>query len=261
MHSKHLVRYLFLVQELLQFFASPVTDPEICSIGTPEKREVTLMQAGRSLHLGVPTGLNQSMSEQQMHQYLHELLMQHNWNEVPGRFSNQVPAQVQTMNNIAGDPRVKTICEVGFNSGHASLLWLLRSEADVYSFDIGAHQYSRPAASWLQSAFPNRLLVSWGDSLQTVEQFFTSNPFLKCNVVFFDGSFDYPVAMSNLQKFQQWVDPQFHVLLIDDVFCQENYCAGPTQAWKELQSMGEVDIDQAELVHRNWGFVVGHYVL
>merc|ERR1719171_1733796 len=126
-----------------------------------------------------------------MHQHLHELLMQHNWNEVPGRFSNQVPAQVQTMNNIAGDPRVKTICELGFNSGHASLLWLLRSEAEVYSFNIGARQYSRAAAKWLGEAFPNRLLVSWGDSVQVMDNFFAVNPLVKCNLVFIDGSFDY----------------------------------------------------------------------
>lgn len=245
--------------EIMQLFASAAPETEIC-VGMPEEKEVALMQASRHLHFGLPTGLNQSMNEPEMHSYLQNLLLQYNWVQQPNQFSNQIPSQVEMMNWIAEDPRVRTICEVGFNSGHASLIWLLRSNASVYSFNIGTRQYSRPAATWLGEAFPNRLLVSWGDSVQVMDNFFAVNPLVKCNLVFIDGSFDYPVALRNLQKFQQWVDPQFHVLMMDDVFCQESYCAGPTQAWKEMQSMAKVDIESAELVHRKWGYVVGHYI-
>lgn len=260
MRFVRLTHFCVLLPQVLQLFvcAFPVSDE--CS-GTPEENEVALMQAGRHLFLGPPTGLNESMSEQEMHQYLQSLLLRNNWFQEPGRFSNQVPAQVEMMNWVAEDPRVKTICEVGFHSGHSSLLWLLRSNATVYSFSIGARQYSRPVAKWLGEAFPNRFMVSWGDSMQVIDDFFRINPNVTCSLVFIDGSFDYPVALRNLQNFQKWVDPGFHVLMMDDVYCLESYCAGPTQAWKELNSMRKVAVESAEFVHRRWGYVVGHYLV
>ena len=129
---------------------------------------------------------------------------------------------------------MKTICEVGFNAGHSALRWLTHSSAkaaflsmlvhrlhlkwfdglelEVLSFDLGDHPYSRPAAMWLASQFPEklrckidqrdaengaealavslagvirtrrilrRLELIWGDSLATVPEFHRQKPELQ----------------------------------------------------------------------------------
>ena len=68
-------------------------------------------------------------------------------------FSAQEPPEVAAYIEMAQDESVHTICETGFNAGHSSLIWLLANPtAKVYSFDLGEHDYSRPAAAWAGTA-------------------------------------------------------------------------------------------------------------
>jgi hypothetical protein len=47
---------------------------------------------------------------------------------------------------IRGSPGITNVCEVGFNAGHSALAWLSAVPGiKVLSFDLGAHQYVRPA--------------------------------------------------------------------------------------------------------------------
>jgi hypothetical protein len=63
------------------------------------------------------------------------------------------------------------ICEIGFNAGHSSLLMLLGNKDNIqYTvFDIGHHDYTRPALEYIQSKFQNvRFEYVEGDSTITL---------------------------------------------------------------------------------------------
>jgi len=174
--------------------------------------------------------------------------------------SNQVVAETQTMNALAADPRVKTICETGFNGGHSSLRWLLHSQAHIYSFDIGVHGYSKPAATWLEQKFPGRHTATWGDSTQTLPVFRLQNPAVKCNLIFVDGGHDYAVAAADLTNFMSFADPDFNIVFLDDVYCGQAYCLGPNQAWSQMTQQGLVtQTMQVTEPGGNRGFAVGTY--
>jgi len=176
--------------------------------------------------------------------------------------SNQVPGEMNAMNNLVSDPRIQTICETGFNGGHSDLRWLLHSSptAKVYSFDIGQHPYSRPAASWLSSLFPGRLTNTWGDSTQTVPAFKAQHPEVKCNLIFVDGGHDYAVAAADLVNFWSMADPTYNVLMMDDVFCSSAFCQGPNAAWNQLiQSGAAVQVSANPEAGGTRGFAYGSY--
>merc|ERR1719235_541477 len=107
------------------------------------------------------------------------------------------------MNQIAADPRIKTICETGFNGGHGTLRWLLHSnhQVHVYSFDLGEHPYSKPAAKFLEDNFPGRHTATWGDSTLTLPHFHQQHPEMKCNLLFVDGGHTHEIAASDLKNF------------------------------------------------------------
>merc|ERR1719311_1240957 len=187
----------------------------------------------------VPATPNPAL-ETQLYQQL-DLIGQQNGGVTEGH-SNQVVKEMQVMNTIAADPRIKTICETGFNDGHGTLRWLLHSnpQAHVYSFDIGVHAYSRPAAKFLEDTFPGRHTSTWGDSTQTIPVFRLQHPEVKCNLIFVDGGHDYPVAVADLQNFMPMADPEYNIVMIDDVYCGMSYCQGPNVAWVQMVQSGQI---------------------
>lgn len=174
--------------------------------------------------------------------------------------SNQVITEMTAMNAAAADPRVKTICETGFNGGHSDLRWLLHSQAHVYSFDIGVHPYSKPAAEWLGKLFPGRHTVTWGDSTQTIPAFHLQNPGVKCNLIFVDGGHDFPVAAADMLNFMNMADPDYNVIMLDDVYCGMSYCQGPNVAWTQMIQSGQI-VQTAQQTEPGGarGFAFGHY--
>lgn len=179
--------------------------------------------------------------------------------------SNQVRKEMDMMNQIAADPNVKTICETGFNGGHGTLRWLLHSspQTHVYSFDLGVHTYSKPAAEWLEKKFPGRHTVIWGDSTQTIPVFRLQHPNVKCNLIFVDGGHAYPVAVADLGNFMTMADPEYNVVMMDDVYCQEDYCLGPNKAWVNMIQSGEIAQTLYEKEPQpggDRGFALGSYV-
>merc|ERR1719440_2083882 len=49
---------------------------------------------------------------------------------------------------------IKTICETGFNGGHSAARFLSQSNATVYEFDLGQHDYAKTAEGFLAAKFP-----------------------------------------------------------------------------------------------------------
>lgn len=213
-----------------------------------------VLTAAQTLH---DTGLNAT----QLYQHLDLIGQQLEGKEIEGH-SQQYLKERQAMNNIATDPRIRTICETGFNCGHGTLRWLLHSnpQVHVYSFDIGVHKYSQPAAKFLEDTFPGRHTAIWGDSTQTLPKFHQQNPDVKCNIIFVDGGHDLDVAQADLKNFMAMADPAYNVVMIDDFSCSAAYCQGPNKAWHEMVLNGQItQTSQDDDMSDTRGFALGTY--
>ena len=67
----------------------------------------------------------------------------------------------------------KNILEIGFNTGHSALLFLISNpESKLTCFDIVSHKYTMPCFEYLNSLFPGRINLIAGDSTITVPEFY-----------------------------------------------------------------------------------------
>lgn len=122
----------------------------------------------------------------------------------------KIPALQNLVEPIIDSKPDLTICEVGFNAGHSSLMWLLLSTtSNVLAFDLGEHGYAKSAAKYLQTRFgSNRISVTFGDSRETLPQFRGT-----CDVVFVDGGHSYDVAYSDITNLAE----PGTLLIVDDI--------------------------------------------
>jgi len=146
----------------------------------------------------------------------------------------------------------KTVCEVGFNAGHSSLMWLMAGADRVVSFELGHHNYSHVAAQWLSARFPGRLHVVMGDASQTVPTFHAMFPEERCHIVLIDGGHELEPAWADVVNFKPLVhatpnraSSRGHVLVVDDTDMTH-----VKAAWARAQAQGLATED---------GHVMGHH--
>jgi hypothetical protein len=137
------------------------------------------------------------------------------------------------MQQLVHHAKVETVCEIGFNAGHSTLLWLASGAKRVLSFELGQYTYSTKAVSFLNMRYPGRFQVVMGDSLDTVPAFRAMWPDERCNLLFIDGGHYYRHAMGDLQNFRGMRNETFHLLVMDDTN-QDEVAA----AWKEYMERG-----------------------
>ncbi|ELU18391.1 hypothetical protein CAPTEDRAFT_227627, partial [Capitella teleta] len=117
---------------------------------------------------------------------------------------------------LAQLPFVKTICETGFNAGHSALIWLTANvDAEVYSFDMGEHEYAKKMAKHLQDKYPGRLMVTWGDSTKTLPQFKRDHPEVNCDLIVVDGGHTVPVATADFSNLRNLASDT-NIVVFDD---------------------------------------------
>ena len=88
--------------------------------------------------------------------------------------------------------------------GHSAFIWLNSKEnVKLYSFDIGEHNYTKPAAQLLQSIFPGRLHIKYGDSRWTLPEFYKLHPDVSCDLVVIDGGHYQNVPGKDLINFRK----------------------------------------------------------
>eukprot|EP00931_Biecheleriopsis_adriatica_P055991 TRINITY_DN33191_c0_g1_i1.p1 TRINITY_DN33191_c0_g1~~TRINITY_DN33191_c0_g1_i1.p1 ORF type:complete len:577 (-),score=91.63 TRINITY_DN33191_c0_g1_i1:104-1795(-) len=176
--------------------------------------------------------------------------------------TNMIPESRQVMRELAQRPGIKRICEIGFNGGHSALRWLLYTNATIDAFDLGSHEYARPAATWLAKRFPERLNVTWGDSMEELPKFVKKHPEARYEFIFIDGGHDYNIAKSDLKHCALLANPEDHRILMDDTNIE-----GPEKIWDEWIAEGKVvelaryqgkDVD-AGWDKATFGFSVGYY--
>lgn len=79
----------------------------------------------------------------------------------------------------------KKICEIGFNAGHSSLLFLLgneiskiskQSDFELLIFDLGEHKYVKPCLEYMKTTFENtKFEYVEGDSKTTLSKWIGEN--------------------------------------------------------------------------------------
>ncbi|KAJ1452946.1 hypothetical protein M885DRAFT_619413 [Pelagophyceae sp. CCMP2097] len=139
---------------------------------------------------------------------------------------------------------VVEVCEVGFNMGHSSLVWLMASpRIRVRAWDLGATAYVPFAEKHLRAEFGDRLQLEYGDSTQTLSafaaEFASEEPPEWCDVVFIDGGHSYAVAENDLLNLAKAARPAAkggHVLIVDDPNQVE-----VGEAWRDAQKSGLVE--------------------
>ena len=113
---------------------------------------------------------------------------------------------------------IKTVCETGFNAGHSAFMWLnANPDLVVYSFDIDMHNYTRPMVYQLQSMFPGRLHLTYGDSRNSIPHFRWECPEVQCDLVIVDGGHHADIPAWDLDNFRYMVPRnRDNLVILDD---------------------------------------------
>jgi len=167
-------------------------------------------------------------------------------------------------------PFVKVVCEIGFNAGHSSCNWLSpKPGIKLFSFDLGAHSYTRPRAAFLQKEFPGQITITLGDSSKTVPAFHRDHPDVKCDSVVVDGGHSEGMALADLENMRYLANQYFHVLVMDDVDCSggglhekkgRRSCLDPERALLTHMANGQVGMNEMINTEPGRGFSAGRYI-
>lgn len=149
-------------------------------------------------------------------------------------------AELQYLSNLAKNPKIALIGEIGFNAGLSSYTFLAANpHVQVYSFDLGEYDYVKPAKERIDKVFPGRHTLIIGDSLKTVPEFHENNSKISFDLIFVDGGHDYPVAKGDLINMQLMANDDTK-LVTDDLTPWKPWGEGPTRAWQEAIREGLV---------------------
>ena len=97
--------------------------------------------------------------------------------------------QIDFYYRVATSPAVRTICEVGFNAGPSTAVWLAANPAaTIHSSAPVPQTYSVQTLAYLQGRFPGRTVPHSGDSTRSIPATALSPP---CDLVHVDGRHSY----------------------------------------------------------------------
>ena len=116
-----------------------------------------------------------------------------------------------------GESERVAVCAVGFNAGHTALFWLAADAAvDVFSFDLGEHDYTAHAAAFIAARFPKRLSLTIGPSNATLKVFAArQRGRTACDVVIADGGHSTADAKSAIVDLRALAKEGHHTLVVN----------------------------------------------
>lgn len=169
--------------------------------------------------------------------------------------------KVDLMVQYARDPRVRTVCEIGFNVGHSALIWLANNaRVRVVAFDMCSSACVRHMAAYLNAAYGDRLELHCGDSVSSVREYASEAAHAgMCDVLLVDGGHEGDVPLHDLRNFRVLARRERHVLLMDDVACEAAFCEAPATAYSALEASGELVNEHCVSVQGN-GLCSARYV-
>ena len=148
---------------------------------------------------------------------------------------------------VAASPAVRHICEVGFNAGHSTALWLSANPtATVDTFDLfNPHLtgFMKPNLLLLQRLFPGRLTAHVGDSLRTIP---AANLFPPCDLVHVDGRHSYDNTRQDTINFMRISRPS--TLYLFDDQCDPIKCSGPNAGVAEPPTRATANLVSEKLL-------------
>jgi len=138
-----------------------------------------------------------------------------------------------------------TVCETGFNYGTSAYAFLCSTEAKVYSWDLGSHDYVQPASAIVGDEFPERHHLELGDSRTTLGQAVASasrGPLRarRCDMVYVDGGHSQEVAASDIANFAKLSKPGALVVVDDCFHGGKGHIQGVTTAFELAVEAGHV---------------------
>jgi predicted O-methyltransferase YrrM len=100
----------------------------------------------------------------------------------------------KNISNLLLNKNIKTVMEIGFNSGFSTLLMLLtNSNISITCVDLGEHSYTIPCYEKLKEKFGDRINIIIGDSTKTLE-----NQTTIYDLIHIDGGHSTEVANSDI---------------------------------------------------------------
>jgi predicted O-methyltransferase YrrM len=174
--------------------------------------------------------------------------------------SQQLVRQTGDLKEIV--KHAKNVLEIGFNAGHSSETFLQNSSANVYSFDIGSHDYVLVGKRNLDKRFPGRHTLIIGDSGVTIPMFAKYSN-IKFDVLFIDGNHEYDGALGDLLNCAQLAAPNAFVVFDDVILTEENvksWTKGPTDAWKNMVVNNKIKHLSYKEYYVGRGMVIGNYI-
>jgi len=113
-------------------------------------------------------------------------------------------------------PQCQTVCEIGLNAGHLSVLWMESCpNAKAVLFDLPYKRWSQPTFDFLRTQYAGRVTVTEGSSLETVPAYLEKYPDTKCDVIAIDGSKDPSIRYQDFLNMQKYAH-EGTLLLMDD---------------------------------------------
>jgi len=159
-----------------------------------------------------------------------------------------------------GMVKPQTVCEIGFNTGHSALMWLIGGAETVVSFDICRHPYTMRAAEKLNTQYPGRIHLIPGNSTETVPRYAQSPKAARCDVVFVDGDHNWDMPLVDLKQLQQ-LSHEKTLVIMDDTECNEGWCTYPRNGWFEMKSLNRIVETQCiSKVSNERGLCFGRYL-
>ena len=183
---------------------------------------------------------------------LDEIIEEESRKQPPGTFINAYVFEeeaehfVQVLKNeLKRREGQTTVCEIGFNCGHSTAVWITTggSRVRVFSFDLFNQFYSTSCRKVLSEEATRRgstLTFIPGSSLDTIPAMSLRNSPPTCDLILVDGRHNGAYPINDLQNMLALASPHASILM-DDARCTSWWCADVTNAWAWAVNSGFVE--------------------